>query len=301
MWRLLSQYTTIMEGAAATPVRAIGELSLLSMQESETFAQWNNTVRDYPREGTLHSLFEEQAQHTASKVAVRCGDDELTYKQLDQKANRLAAKLKLLGVKPGDAVGLFVERSLEMVVGLLGILKSGAAYVPMDPAFPSERLGFMVEDASMSVIVTQKTLVEQLPPHQAEAVLIDGDLPEEPDGFDTRLAGSADLAYVIFTSGSTGRPKGVKIPHRAVVNFLNSMRREPGLTADDVLLAVTTLSFDIACLEIFLPLTTGATLEVATREVASDGTLLLDTIERTGATVLQATPVTWRMLLEVGW
>jgi non-ribosomal peptide synthetase component F len=147
----------------------------------------------------------------------------------------------------------------------------------------------MVEDAEMPVIVTQKSVVGQLPPHNAKVVLMDGELPDA--GIPARSEVSGDLAYVIFTSGSTGRPKGVQIPHRAVVNFLNSMRREPGLTADDVLLAVTTLSFDIACLEIFLPLTTGATLVVATRETVSDGNLLRDALERTGATVMQGKSV----------
>jgi amino acid adenylation domain-containing protein len=300
--RMLENYKILLQDIVLHPEAKLQELDVISSSErSLILGKWNATERNYPREETIHGLFEEQAQRTASKVAVRCGGDALTYEELDQRAIRLAAKLQLLGVKPGDAVGLFVERSLEMVVGLLGILKSGAAYVPMDPAFPTERLGFMVEDAEMPVIVTQASVVGQLPRHGAEIVLMDGELPEVPAGFHTRSTGSGSLAYVIFTSGSTGRPKGVQIPHRAVVNFLNSMRREPGLTADDVLLAVTTLSFDIACLEIFLPLTTGATLVVATRETVSDGNLLRDALERTGTTVMQATPVSWRMLLEAGW
>ncbi len=298
--RMLESYKILLQDLVLRPEAKLQELNVLSSSERLLILkEWNNTERDYPREETIHGLFEKQVQRTASKVAVHCGNDNLTYEQLDQKANRLAAKLHLLGVKPGDAVGLFVERSIHMVVGLLGILKSGAAYVPMDPAFPAERLGFMAEDAEMPVIITQASVAGQLPRHRAEILLMDGELPEA--GIHTHSEVSGDLAYVIFTSGSTGRPKGVQIPHRAVVNFLNSMRREPGLTADDVLLAVTTLSFDIACLEIFLPLTTGATLVVATRETVSDGNLLRDALERTGATVMQATPISWRMLLEAGW
>jgi amino acid adenylation domain-containing protein len=298
--RMLENYKVLLQDAVLHPEAKLQELKVISPNEqSLILVEWNNTERGYRREETIHGLFEKQVQRTASKVAVRCGDDTLTYEQLDHRASRLAAKLRLLGVKPGDAVGLFVERSLDMVVGLLGILKSDAAYVPMDPAFPAERLGYMVEDAEMPVIVTQKSVVGQLPHHNAKVVLMDEEMPETT--IDSRSEDSGNLAYVIFTSGSTGRPKGVRIPHQAVVNFLNSMRREPGLTADDVLLAVTTLSFDIACLEIFLPLTTGATLVVATRETASDGNLLCEALQRTGATVMQATPISWRMLLEAGW
>jgi len=183
----------------------------------------------------------------------------------------------------------------------MGILKAGAAYVPLDPAFPAERLAYMVEDAALRVFVSQPSLIAHLPPHGAEVVLIDGAVTGGALNGDWEPATAADTAYVIFTSGSTGRPKGVQVTHRSLVNFLNSMRRKPGLTPDDVVLSVTTLSFDIAGLEIFLPLTTGASLVVATREMAMDALRLSKELERTAATVLQATPSTWRLLLEAGW
>jgi non-ribosomal peptide synthetase component F len=159
----------------------------------------------------------------------------------------------------------------------------------------------MVEDARMRVLVTQRPILNQLPPHQAVTVLLDAPMAEPPADFAPVRDGGENPAYVIFTSGSTGRPKGVRIPHRALVNFLTSMRREPGLDPADTLLSVTTLSFDISGLEIFLPLTTGATVAIATREVVMDGNLLREELTRSGATVMQATPATWRLLLEAGW
>jgi amino acid adenylation domain-containing protein len=191
-----------------------------------------------------------------------------------------------------------------MVVGLLGILKAGAAYVPLDPAYPKERLAFMVEDAQLRVLVTASGVTARLPDHGARIVSLDSDAKEIARQSDANLAAetaASDLAYVIYTSGSTGKPKGVRIPHRAVANFLTSMGQEPGLTDRDVLLSVTTLSFDIAALEIFLPLLVGARLVLASRDVASDGRRLSELLAQSGATSMQATPATWRLLLEAGW
>jgi amino acid adenylation domain-containing protein len=190
------------------------------------------------------------------------------------------------------------------VVGLLGILKAGGAYVPLDPGFPPERLRFMLEDSGARVLLTQQKLLGAIPEHGARPVCLDMEVDavaregaEAPE----RSAKAGDLAYVIYTSGSTGKPKGVAVEHRALTNFLTSMRGRPGLTAEDRLLAVTTLSFDIAALEIFLPLIAGACVEVASREVASDGARLRGLLASSGATVMQATPATWRMLVEAGW
>ena len=300
--RMLGHFQQLLGSVAARPEAPIEQLEILTPEERRRLLiDWNSTRRVFPREKTIHDLFEEQASRHAAKVAVRCGQRSLTYAELDQAANRLSARLHSLGVKPGVLVGLCVDRSTDMVVGVLGILKSGAAYVPMDSAFPAERLACMIEDAKMPVIVTQSGLVSGLPPHGAKVLLLETLPPEVPIVATGPRARAEDVAYVIFTSGSTGRPKGVRIQHRAVVNFLNSMRREPGLAPDDVLLSVTTLSFDIAGLELFLPLTTGATVVVATRETASNAHLLAQELEVTGATVMQATPVTWRMLLESRW
>ena len=300
--RMLGHFQTILECVVATPDVRLCDIPVVTAEERTHLTQtWNYTARDYPKEKSIHRLFEEQVARNGGKPAVEAAGRTLTYTELNHLADRVAAQLGALKVKRGDLVGLCLERSVEMVAGVLGILKAGAAYVPMDPAFPTERLGYMVEDARMPVIVTQKSLAPGLPPHQAQVLLIDGDLPITGTPANVAPAGGEELAYVIFTSGSTGRPKGVKIPHRAVVNFLNSMRREPGLSSSDVLLSVTTLSFDIAGLELFLPLTTGAKVVVATRETATDGRLLAEELQRTRATVMQATPSTWWMLLEAGW
>jgi amino acid adenylation domain-containing protein len=212
--------------------------------------------------------------------------------------------LKGLGVGPNVLVGLCVKRSLEIVIGLLGILKAGAAYVPMDPDYPKERLQYILEDSKASVVLTQESLVDALPSFAGKVICLDKDWAKIARECETNLVSKVNpdnLAYVLFTSGSSGKPKGVEISHRAVVNFLNSMREVPGMTAQDTLLSVTTLSFDIFGLEIWLPLTSGAKVVIASEEVARDGKGLAALMRQSGATVMQATPSTWRLLLEAGW
>ena len=299
--RWLGCFEQLIESAILDGETELQALPILNAEESQrVLVDWNATERDYPRTATLTCLVSHIASRVPDKIAVRCGDTALNYAALEQRANAIANRLQSSGVKRGDLVGIHVERSTDMVAGLLGILKCGAAYVPMDPAFPAERLAFMVEDAHMPLILSQTSLHRELPASQAQVVLVD-EVTGDGSGFTGVEGDPEDLAYVIFTSGSTGRPKGVRLPHRAVVNFLNSMRREPGLTPDDVLLAVTTLSFDIAGLEIFLPLTTGAEVVIATRDTTIDGNRLAETIASQGVTVLQATPATWRLLLEAQW
>jgi amino acid adenylation domain-containing protein len=231
----------------------------------------------------VHHMFERQAERSPDRVAVRAGGEALSYSKLNARAIRIARALRARGVGRGQRVGLCVERDAEMLAAVLGILKAGGAYVPLDPTFPPERLRFMAQDAELAQLVSTSALAERLTP--------DGDLD----------AGTEDPAYVIYTSGSTGKPKGVIVPHRAVVNFLASMALEPGLSADDVLIAVTTLSFDIAVLELQLPLAAGATVVIANRDQGFDGRALKTLLERHQATVMQATPVTWRLLLDAGW
>lgn len=233
------------------------------------------------------------------KTAVVCGEKSRTFAELDRMANAVASRLMERGVARGDLVGLCAGRRCETLAGLLGILRSGAAYVPLDPAFPADRLALMMEDSGLRVVVTQSDLRDCV--GQREVVFLDQPLAEVPPDFAARQAGSEDLAYVIYTSGSTGRPKGVRIPQRAVVNFAKSMTHEPGMNEHDVLLAVTTFSFDMSGLEIFLPLTTGATMVLASEEMRRDGRLLAAEMDRMGVTVMQATPGTWRMLRETGW
>jgi amino acid adenylation domain-containing protein/thioester reductase-like protein len=305
--RTIGHFQNLLEGILAAPERPISEFPLLSEAERhQLLVEWNDTQSDYPHDKCIHQLFEAQVEQTPDAVAVVFEQQQLTYEQLNQRANQLARRLNQLGVEPDVLVGICVERSLEMVVGLLGILKAGGAYVPLDPTYPQERLAFMLSDSQAKVLLTQQRLLGKLPPHQAHIICIDSDsstevLTQNGSQETTKNPLASDLAYTIYTSGSTGTPKGVQIPHSAVVNFLKSMQRYPGLTDSDVLLSVTTISFDIAALELYLPLITGARVVIINRELASDGKKLIEQIETCGATVMQATPATWRMLLAAGW
>ncbi|WP_437913628.1 amino acid adenylation domain-containing protein [Sorangium sp. So ce302] len=303
--RILGHLVQLLSEMARRPEARLGDLSLLRERERrQLLVPWNDAAADYPADRCVHELFEAQVERTPDAAAAEYEAQRLTYAALDRRANQLAHHLRSMGVGPGVLVGLCVERSLEMMVGLLGILKAGGAYVPLDPSYPRERLAFMQQDARISVLLTQTRLQDELAA-RAEAVLL---LDAEPSPWAsqpiTRPASSAapdNLAYVLYTSGSTGKPKGVQIPHGALSNFLQSMRRAPGIRADDVLLAVTTLSFDIAGLELFLPLLAGARVDIAPREVASDGARLAARMAAVGATVMQATPTTYQMLIASGW
>ncbi len=294
----------LLRGAIAAPDTAIGALPLLTAVERRQLTRdWNATERALPAERLVHRAIAAQAARTPDAIALEQHGRTLRYAELERRADALAAALVERGIGAGDRVGLFVERTPDLVVGLLGVLKAGAAYVPMDPSYPAQRLAYMLEDAGMRVIVSERALSAALPPHEVAVVLIDA-LPElaaTPFREAHRPVDPEDPAYVIFTSGSTGRPKGVEVPHRAVVNFLASMAREPGLGAADTLCAVTTLSFDIAVLELLLPLTVGARIVLADRATASDGAALARLLESSQATAMQATPATWRMLLDAGW
>ena len=304
MARLIDHYTRVLAAVVADPGLRLSELPLLSEGERrQVLAGWNATQAEFPAT-TLHGWIEEQARRTPEAVAVELEGSRLSYAELDREANRLARHLRRLGVGPDVLVGLAMERSLAMVVGVLAVLKAGGAYVPLDPEYPKERLTHMLEDSRVPVLLTQGGLLDRLPEHQARVVAVDRDAAAiaaesgEPVGSG---ATPGNLAYVIYTSGSTGRPKGVQIPHSAVVNFLNSMRKKPGLTSEDTLLAVTTLSFDIAGLELYLPLVCGARLLLVTRETTQAGEKLKEVLETKGVTAMQATPATWRLLLAAGW
>ncbi|HYW19649.1 MAG TPA: amino acid adenylation domain-containing protein [Nodularia sp. (in: cyanobacteria)] len=303
--RVVEHFQTILSSIVANPQAKISELPLLTANEQyQLLINWNKTQINWGQDVYIHQLIELQAQKTPDSVAVVFGENKLTYQELNQRSNQLAYYLQTLGVKPDTLVGICVERSLEMVVGLLGILKAGGAYVPLDPAYPQERLYLMLEDAQLKFLLTQKQLLNHLPHHHAEIIFIDTDwekINNQVPNLKPQKLNFSHLAYVIYTSGSTGKPKGVQINHSSVVNFLQSMRHQPGLTEFDTLLAVTSISFDIAALELYLPLICGARLVLVSREVAMDGELLSQNIAATGATVMQATPATWRMLLTSGW
>jgi amino acid adenylation domain-containing protein len=272
-------------------------------ERQQLLVGFNQTAASYPHR-CLHELVGEQAALTPDAIAVEIAGRRLTYSELDARANQLAHRLVELGIGPERLVGICVARSLEMVVGLLGTLKAGGAYVPVDPSYPSDRQAYMLGDSQAPVILTQERLRDSLPDTGARVVCLDAERAQIARYPATPPAVAADpeqLAYVIYTSGSTGKPKGVQIPHRALVNFLETMRRRPGLTAEDVLVAVTTLSFDIAGLELYLPLTTGARVVIAPSEATDDPRALASLLDRVQATIVQATPTTWRMLLDGGW
>ena len=264
--------------------------------------EWDDTQTDSPSDTCVHHLFEEQVERFPEDIAVVFSDEQLTYRELNQRANQLAHHLQALGVGPEVLVGLCVERSLEMVVGLLGILKAGGAYLPLDPNYPPERLAMMLTDAQPLVLLSQSHLLDTLPKTSAKIITLDQDWATDQSLTNPTSAIQPDnLAYVIYTSGSTGRPKGVQIIHQALTNFLASMQQRPGLTEHDVFVAVTTLSFDIAALEIYLPLIVGAKLIIAPQDSVADGSRLKKLLRDHKATVMQATPTTWRLLLLSGW
>ncbi|MEO9028660.1 MAG: amino acid adenylation domain-containing protein [Ktedonobacteraceae bacterium] len=265
---------------------------------------WNRGDTLSSTQSLAHTAFEIQAAQTPDALAVDYDEESLTYGELNRRANQLARYLQRQGVGPEILVGISVERSLHMLVGLLGILKAGGAYVPLDPNYPRERLALMLEDSQARLLLTEECLVASLPEHRTCMVCLDTDWPaieQEREENPLSSVTGKNVAYVIYTSGSTGRPKGVQIPHEAVVNFLASMRQKPGIESQDVLLAVTSISFDIAALELFLPLTVGARVVIASHEEGFDGKWLAERLERTAATIMQATPATWLLLLGSGW
>ncbi len=288
--------------AAVAPGTSIDDLPLLSEAERRQIVDdWNDTVAGIPA-STVHELIERAAESFPHRLAlVGEAGESLTYAELNARANRLAHTLRRRGVGPGSVVALHQERTPELVVSLLGVLKSGGAYLPLDPSHPRERLEWVLRDSGAVAILSQPG--SGAPDNgliQLDARHLEGSAEGSEDN-PAPLAGPEDVAYVLYTSGSTGRPKGVEVRHRGMVNFLASMANEPGLGAADTLVAVTTVSFDIAGLELWLPLSVGARVALAGRDTAADGTRLARFLADQGATALQATPATWRALLTAGW
>jgi amino acid adenylation domain-containing protein len=298
--RWLSAFEVLLAGAIAEPDRPVGKLPMLPEDDRRQLAIWNHTELEYPRTARVEELIFETARRAPDRTAVTCRGQTSTYRELAHRAKAIAAELRATGARRGDRVGLMVERGLDMVPAMIGTLAAGTAYVPLDPAFPADRLRFMVEDGRLAAIITSSALARTSSSviGRVPVVILD-DVPRRAELDDSVRGTANDTAYVIYTSGSTGKPKGVRVPHRAVVNFLAAMRQSPGLAETDRLVAVTTLSFDIAGLELLLPLATGAEIVLATREEATDGEALRALVEK--ATVMQATPATWRLLIEAGW
>lgn len=271
-------------------------LNFLGGDEVMRLRAFNDTEADAP-ESFLPLFIKSVAKHP-DKTAVACNGLQLSYAELDQQATDLAGHLAGMGVGPGTLIGICLPRSINMLVATLGVLKAGAGYVPLDPRYPAARLEHMVKDSGLSFVICTADTKGFLP---ADTPLLEIDtLKSAGTESVERRYDPESIAYVIYTSGSTGTPKGVCVPHRAVANFLCSMARRPGMDASDVLVAVTTLSFDIAVLELFLPLISGACVVIATEDEVSDGNKLSRLLTEHDATMLQATPATWTMLLNTG-
>ncbi|HED34639.1 MAG TPA: amino acid adenylation domain-containing protein [Gammaproteobacteria bacterium] len=303
--RFAHHYQSLLEDAVKRPDVPISDLSILSETEyNRLVEQWNQTDREYNAPSSIHGLFEARVSEFGDKVAVICEDQKITYKELSDQSNQFANYLIDQGIEKNMLIGVCLERSVDMLVSIMGILKAGGCYIPLDPEYPIDRIQFMLDNSFAENVVTQQSILQQLDfPSSVKLILIDENTEirtQKTDSPDVNVKGG-DLAYIIYTSGSTGKPKGVMVPHGAVANFLSSMAENPGLESADTLLAVTTLSFDIAVLELYLPLSQGATVVLASTDEASDGDDLIDLMSEHKVSIMQATPATWRLLLSCEW
>jgi len=303
--RFIEHYQHLLEGIVANPSQQITTLPLLPHAErQQLLMEWNETTVDYPRSKCLHELFKKQVGRTPEAIALVCDDHHLTYRELTRRATQLANYLVSLGVGPEVRVGLSHERAPELIIGMLGILLAGGAYVPLDPAYPIERLRFMLQDSQVTVVVTQEKLESLFPQESLFHVCLDRDwviITRHPAAPPAPLLAGNTLAYVLYTSGSTGRPKGVQIAHREVVNFLLDSDRKLTGTAPPVLLAISSVSFDISILELFWPLLSGGRVILASPSQVRDGYQLVDRLSSEAVTIMHATPAGWRLLLEANW
>ncbi|CAC5344912.1 putative Acetate--CoA ligase [Planktothrix rubescens CCAP 1459/22] len=302
--RMNGHFMTLLEGIIANPRERVSQLPLLTkVEQQQLLIDWNNTEVDYPDDKCIHQLFEEQVERTPNAVAVVFEGQQLTYNELNCRTNQLAHYLQSLGVKADELVGICVERSLEMIVGLLGILKAGGAYVPLDPEYPLERLSFMLEDAAVNVLLTQQKLINKLPEHQAQLICLDADweliFQFSRDNLITDIQ-ATNLAYVIYTSGSTGQPKGVMLSHSNLSNHMFWMQETFPLTRADRVLQKTSFSFDASVWEFYAPLLVGGQLLIAQPGGHTDSDYLLKTIAQQQVTTVQLVPSLLQMLLEQG-
>ncbi|MDQ6815256.1 MAG: amino acid adenylation domain-containing protein [Bacteroidota bacterium] len=299
---MMEGFKNILKSVIENPSIAIEDISLnnkhgLSMN---TIGRKSATAF-YPKEKSIHRLISETADKHANKTALVFGERKVSYKELNRTSNQFAHYLIGKGIKAGDVVGVALDRSPEMLISLLAIMKTGAAFVPLDVAYPTDRIHFMLNDTSARCIITNRKYRGN---YNAGELFIEDLLPVlasfSKDDVGTKVS-SDTLAYILYTSGSTGKPKGVLIKHRNLVNMLSSLLDMPGITQRDVLLAVTTISFDIAYVELFLPLIAGATIVLADATAARNGRELLHIVKEQQITIIQATPITYKMMLAAGW
>ncbi|MEL4897612.1 amino acid adenylation domain-containing protein [Crocosphaera sp. Alani8] len=303
--RLIKHLENLLTSIARNPEQQLWEIALLTNQEQKELLIEGDGKEEKENSNILiHQLFEAQVEKIPNNTAVIFEEELLTYQELNKKANQLAHHLRNLGVKPETLVGICLEPSLEMVIALLAILKVGGAYLPLDPNYPQQRLEFMIQDSEIDYLISSSALKNNnsnTVKHFIDISTIQAEINQQKN---TNLAlkiNPENLAYIIYTSGSTGIPKGVQVPHSCLSNFLLSMKEKPGLTDKDTLLSVTTLSFDIAALELYLPLTVGAKLILVSRDVTVEGVTLAQQLLTQKVTVMQATPATWKLLLASGW
>jgi amino acid adenylation domain-containing protein len=308
MQRLIGHYETVLRGIIADPGERLSRLPLLTEAERrQLLVEWNDTAGNYSLDLCMHELFEAQVKGTPQATAVVFEGRRLTYEELNQRANKLARYLQTSGIGPEILVGISMERSREMIVALLGVLKSGGAYVPLDPTYPRERLAFMMEDADVKLVLTQSHLVQQLPDFAAPVICLDTDedsltraqagRPEDCDDLHTGVS-PQNLAYVIYTSGSTGKPKGVMTSHQAMCNMVLWMQSAYGMTTSDRLLQKTSFSFDASVWEFFWPLISGAALVVARPYGDKDAAYMVKTTAEEKVTILQMVPSVLQMVVE---
>ncbi|MDZ7967789.1 MAG: amino acid adenylation domain-containing protein [Nostoc sp. DedSLP03] len=292
--RMTGHFVTLLEGIVANPQQQISQLPLLTKSEQQQLlVDWNNTQADYPQDKCIHQLFEQQVERTPDAVAVVFENQQLTYHQLNCRANQLAHYLHSLGVKPDTLVGICVERSIDMVVGLLGILKAGGAYVPLDSEYPPERLSFMLEDAQVSVLLTQQRLIDKLPQHQANQVFLDeiwSEIAQNNQSNPTTGVKAFHLANVIYTSGSTGRPKGVMVEHKGLCNLAQAQKTTFGLTCSSRVLQFASFSFDASISEILMALFSGATLYLGSKDSLLPGEPLIKQLRNYSITHITLPP-----------
>ncbi|MBW4451347.1 MAG: amino acid adenylation domain-containing protein [Nostoc indistinguendum CM1-VF10] len=297
--RMLGHLGNLLAGILANPEQRLSDLPLLTEAEKHTLlVEWNNTEIDYPQDQCIHQLFEAQVEKTPDAVAVVYQEQSLTYRELNQKANQLAHYLQKLGVRPEILVGICVERSLEMIVGLLGILKAGGAYLPLDPVYPQERLAYMLADAQVSVLLTQECLLANFPDTPAKVICIDNAelIAQQLQTNPINQSNPNNLVYVIYTSGSTGKPKGVMIEQGSLVNYTQAAIAEYEINSSDRILQFASISFDAAAEEIFPCLVQGATLVLRTDEMLSSIPHFLEKSQQQSLTILDLPTVFWQQL-----